>query len=47
MTTLALRRPRLPLPLVAGASAVAWLIARLANAALADWASFTDPETLH
>ncbi len=41
MTALALRRPRLPLPLVVGVSVAAWLVAWLANAPLADWTSFT------
>ena len=41
MTTLALRRPRLPLPLVVAVSVTAWLVAWLANAPLADWASFS------
>ena len=41
MTTLAVRRPRLPLSLVVGISVAAWLVAWLANAPLADWASFT------
>ena len=40
MTTLAARRPRLPLPLVVGTAVSAWLVAWFANAPLADWASF-------
>jgi uncharacterized protein len=40
MTTLALRRPSLPLPLVAGVAAVAWLVAWLVEAPLAGWLSF-------
>jgi hypothetical protein len=40
MTTIALRRPNLPLPLVAGAAALAWLAAWIAEAPLAGWLAF-------
>jgi uncharacterized membrane protein YraQ (UPF0718 family) len=40
MTTLALRRPSLPLPLVVGVAALAWLVAWLVEAPLAGWLSF-------
>jgi uncharacterized membrane protein YraQ (UPF0718 family) len=40
MTTLALRRPSLPLPLVAGVAALAWLVAWLVEAPLAGWLTF-------
>ncbi len=40
MTTLAVRRPQLPLPLVVAAAVMLWLAAWLANAPLADWAAF-------
>ncbi|MGD0018990.1 MAG: permease [Candidatus Limnocylindrales bacterium] len=41
MTALTLRRPTLPLPVVAGAAVVAWLVAWFAEAPLADWLTFT------
>jgi uncharacterized membrane protein YraQ (UPF0718 family) len=41
MSTIAVSRPRVPLPFVVGISVAAWLIAWFANAPLADWASFT------
>ena len=41
MTTLALRRPRVPLALVVAISVSAWTIAWILNAPLADWAAFT------
>ena len=40
MTTLALRRPSLPLALVASVAALAWLVAWLVEAPLAGWLSF-------
>jgi uncharacterized membrane protein YraQ (UPF0718 family) len=40
MTSLALRRPSLPLPLVAASAAVAWLAAWIAEAPLAGWLAF-------
>ena len=41
MTTLAVRRPHLPLPLVVAAAVTTWLVAWILNAPLADWAAFT------
>jgi uncharacterized membrane protein YraQ (UPF0718 family) len=41
MTSLALRRPSLPLPLVAGVASIAWLAAWFAEVPLADWLTFT------
>jgi len=43
MTAIAMPRPgrRLPLPLVAGTAAVAWLIAWIVEAPAADWLTFT------
>jgi len=40
MTTFALRRPSLPLPVVAGTAAAAWLVAWVVEAPLAGWISF-------
>ena len=36
-----LGRPRLPLPVVAGGAAIAWLVAWIAEAPTADWLTFT------
>ena len=41
MTTLAIRRPHLPLPAVAAAAVAAWLVAWLLEAPLAGWVAFT------
>jgi hypothetical protein len=41
MTTLALRRPTLPLPVVAGAAVLAWVVAWFVEAPAADWLTFT------
>jgi uncharacterized membrane protein YraQ (UPF0718 family) len=40
MRTIALRRPSLPLPFVAGAATLAWLAAWIAEAPLAGWLAF-------
>lgn len=40
MTSLAIRRPTLPLPLVAGTAAIVWLIAWIVEAPLAGWLAF-------
>ncbi len=40
MTTLALRRPTLPLPFIAAGAALAWLIAWIVEAPLAGWLAF-------
>jgi uncharacterized membrane protein YraQ (UPF0718 family) len=49
MTALTLRRPTLPLPVVAGAAVLAWIVAWFAEAPAADWLAFTvlrlEPET--
>ncbi len=41
MTTLAVRRPRPPLPVIVVTAVAAWLVAWFANAPLADWAAFS------
>ena len=41
MTALTLRRPTLPLPVVAGAAVVAWLVAWFVEAPAADWLTFS------
>jgi uncharacterized membrane protein YraQ (UPF0718 family) len=41
MTTLALRRPSVPLPVVAGLAAAAWLVAWILEAPAADWLTFS------
>jgi uncharacterized membrane protein YraQ (UPF0718 family) len=41
MTALTLRRPTLPLPVVAGAAVLAWIVAWFAEAPAADWLAFT------
>ncbi len=41
MTTFAIRRPKVPLPLVVAVAAVAWLVSWLVEAPLAGWISFS------
>ena len=41
MTAITLRRPSVPLPVVAGTAVVAWLVAWFAEAPAADWVAFT------
>jgi uncharacterized membrane protein YraQ (UPF0718 family) len=41
MTTLALRRPSMPLPVVAGLAAAAWLVAWIIETPAADWLTFS------
>ncbi len=41
MTTLALRRPTIPLPVVTAAAAIAWLMAWILEAPAADWVTFS------
>ena len=41
MTTLALRRPTVPLPAVAAAAAAAWIVAWLIEAPAAEWITFS------
>jgi uncharacterized membrane protein YraQ (UPF0718 family) len=41
MTTLTLRRPTVPLPVVAGGAVLAWIVAWFAEAPAADWLTFT------
>jgi len=49
MTTLAIRRPTIPLPVVAAAAAAAWLAAWILEAPAADWLTYSvlglDPDT--
>jgi uncharacterized protein len=41
MTTLALRRPTVPVPVVAGLAAAVWLVAWIVEAPAADWLTFS------
>jgi uncharacterized membrane protein YraQ (UPF0718 family) len=41
MTTLALRRPTVPVPVVAGMAAAVWLVAWIVEAPAADWLTFS------